>query len=117
MPLSRSRTFWQLFGTYGLLALASIAVLGFLVDRRVEQRERDAIVEELRIRAILVEEAFRGVPDANLQARVIAMGQRSATRITLIGSTGAVLADSEEDPALMENHADRPEIKDAQVRG
>jgi two-component system phosphate regulon sensor histidine kinase PhoR len=35
------------------------------------------------------------------------------TRITIVSADGTVLADSEEDPTLMENHASRPEIKDA----
>jgi len=38
-------------------------------------------------------------------------------RITVITSSGLVLADSQADPAEMENHAGRPEIRDAVARG
>ena len=38
------------------------------------------------------------------------MGAATATRITVIARDGTVLADSEEDPALMENHRGRPEV-------
>ncbi len=38
-------------------------------------------------------------------------------RVTVITSSGLVLADSQADPAEMENHAGRPEIRDAVARG
>lgn len=38
-------------------------------------------------------------------------------RVTVITSSGLVLADSQADPAEMENHANRPEIRDAFARG
>ncbi|HEY7699970.1 MAG TPA: histidine kinase dimerization/phospho-acceptor domain-containing protein, partial [Vicinamibacteria bacterium] len=41
----------------------------------------------------------------------------SGARVTLIGEDGSVLADSDEDPALMENHGDRPEVKAAWAEG
>ena len=41
------------------------------------------------------------------------VGAAIATRITVIAHDGTVLADSEEDPALMENHRGRPEVATA----
>ena len=41
------------------------------------------------------------------------LGKEIDIRITIIDINGVVLGDSEKDPALMENHADRPEIKEA----
>ncbi len=38
-------------------------------------------------------------------------------RVTLVAREGAVLADSHEDPATMDNHAGRPEIRDAFASG
>ena len=40
------------------------------------------------------------------------MGE-ARTRITIIDPEGTVVADSENDPASMENHAGRPEVQDA----
>ena len=47
------------------------------------------------------------------------VAQMSVTgvRITVITANGKVLADSEADARTMENHADRPEIRDALARG
>src|SRR5260370_7710919 len=41
----------------------------------------------------------------------------SNARVTVITSDGQVLADSQSDPQTMENHAGRPEIRDALARG
>lgn len=41
----------------------------------------------------------------------------SGARVTLITPAGLVLADSQSDPSTMENHAGRPEIRDAMAKG
>jgi len=41
----------------------------------------------------------------------------SGVRVTVIASDGRVLADSQSDVQTMENHAGRPEIRDAQAKG
>ncbi len=41
----------------------------------------------------------------------------SGVRVTVITGSGLVLADSQSDPQTMENHAGRPEIRDAFARG
>ncbi|MCH5372821.1 MAG: ATP-binding protein, partial [Planctomycetes bacterium] len=49
----------------------------------------------------------------SLQPWVKDMAAQVGMRITLIAPDGEVLADSEEDPLRMENHAGRPEVKEA----
>src|SRR5260370_1435944 len=41
----------------------------------------------------------------------------SGVRVTVIAADGRVLADSQSDPSTMENHAGRPEIRDAFAKG
>ena len=50
---------------------------------------------------------------AALEAFARRMGAATAMRITVVAHDGTVLADSEEDPALMENHRGRPEVATA----
>jgi two-component system phosphate regulon sensor histidine kinase PhoR len=52
----------------------------------------------------------------DLERFVTDLGRRTATRITVIGVDGSVLADSEKEPRDMENHLFRPEIQ-ASLRG
>jgi two-component system phosphate regulon sensor histidine kinase PhoR len=48
-----------------------------------------------------------------LQRLTSEMARRANSRITIVLFSGEVVADSEEDPARMENHARRPEIAEA----
>lgn len=54
-----------------------------------------------------------GQDGAPLQGSVERLVARTDLRMTVIAADGTVLADSEEDPAAMENHADRPEVSAA----
>src|SRR5262249_7345075 len=69
---------------------------------------------------ILVEEIIRSLPADRadeLQARIASLPKDVEVRITLIDAQGKVLADSAEDPARMENHANRPEVIAARTDG
>ena len=46
----------------------------------------------------------------DLEETVLHINKKIKTRITVITLDGKVLADTDEDPAVMENHAGRPEI-------
>lgn len=53
----------------------------------------------------------------SLQADVRRFGKGASVRLTVIAHDGTVLADSETDPATMENHAGRPEVAQALAGG
>lgn len=63
---------------------------------------------KLEIIPILEEGHFR-----ELDVLVKKLGKEINTRITVINPEGVVLADSEKDPKLMENHKNRPEVIEA----
>ncbi|MGH2368642.1 MAG: HAMP domain-containing protein, partial [Chloroflexota bacterium] len=107
--------FWRLIGTYGVLLVAAIGLLGLVLGRRVEDRERRRIEEDLFARALLVREAIRGAGPEELPQRADALAARDAQglRISLIDATGIVLADSAKDADLLENHGGRPEVVQA----
>lgn len=52
-----------------------------------------------------------------LDSLVKSVGKKINTRITVIAPSGEVWADSEKDPRQMENHSNRPEIKQAKKMG
>jgi two-component system phosphate regulon sensor histidine kinase PhoR len=54
---------------------------------------------------------------ARIDEKCSELGRRGNFRITVILPDGEVAGDSEEDPEKMENHADRPEIRDALAEG
>lgn len=116
----RSRTFWQLFGTQAILLLMAIGFLGVVIVRRIEDRYLAEIRDHLQGRAAVVAELVRDRPIEQLpqlQERLTGMRGKIGTRITLLAEDGRVLADTDADPAQMENHADRPEIQAAREEG
>src|SRR3954462_5657628 len=51
----RKKVFWQLFGTYGVLILASIFILGFLLQSQARLQYTTDIENELKRIALLTE--------------------------------------------------------------
>src|SRR5204863_2686721 len=88
------------------------------VDRVFEHRALDDLKERLIAEARETRTAIAGTTGAPLQAQIRALGSSSGARLTVIRIDGVVLADSEHDPATMENHAtpSRPEVL-AAIRG
>jgi two-component system phosphate regulon sensor histidine kinase PhoR len=109
-----------MFGGQALLLLAAIGLLGTEIVRRVEDRYLHEIQQGLRTRAHTIAELVRDRPAADmprLQERLAAQHEQFGARLTLLAADGQVLADTESDPAQMENHADRPEVQAARSAG
>jgi len=103
------------------LVLLVVAVSGILAERGLREREMARIARSLEERARLVRELARGVSfDAENREVLDAIADRSqpaaAARVTLIDRRGVVVGDSDVPlsklPAV-ENHADRPEVREA----
>ena len=67
---------------------------------------------KLKVLPLIEEKDFK-----RLDSLAKEIGKNIKTRITIIAPDGQVLADSERDPHLMENHNNRPEVKQAKSRG
>jgi two-component system phosphate regulon sensor histidine kinase PhoR len=79
---------------------------------------RSQLENEARITAEASQPSFLSMQElSNLDALAKKLGAEIETRVTIIALNGTVLGDSEEDPAAMENHANRPEIVDALATG
>jgi two-component system, OmpR family, phosphate regulon sensor histidine kinase PhoR len=115
----RSWTFWRLFGSYGVLWLASIGLLGTVIVSRADHYARQRIEDGLHTDALFVEDAVRRqtTNPESLQRRVERLGRVTGLRITLIEPDGTVRADSDEDPSRMESHDTRPEVLRARESG
>jgi len=60
---------------------------------------------------------FANGQTSEVNALAVRVGQQISARVTIIDKDGKVVGDSEEDPATMDNHADRPEVKQALAGG
>jgi len=113
MGFGRSPTFWWMFSTYGMLVLGATTTLGVVATRQIEQFELQEAEHDLRVKAFLVRESIgtlRPHSISELQTDAKALNTEIDSRITFLDGSGNVLADSARDPAVMDNHASRPEI-------
>ena len=110
------RLFWQVFPPLLLVAGVSVGAVSwyaadylrrFTLEQKGDDLEAAARLTEASLGAILQREP------ATLQETCRDLGRKTALRLTLVASSGKVLCDSVEDPAGMENHADRPEVREA----
>src|SRR5262249_1293970 len=110
----RSRIFWRLFGASSILLIISFGLLGWLSIGRIENRLVQEVQQGLKDKTLLVRDLVNGQREGDLQEQITRLGNETSARITLIRSTGEVLADSAEQPEKMENHLDRPEVQQAE---
>jgi len=113
---------WRITFPFVLLIVVSMSILGFYLTNSTKDSQLDNLHTQLENEAIITAEAsLPGLlsDDRNeiLDALAKRLGEQTGTRVTIIALDGTVLGDSDEDPATMENHADRPEIRDAMDTG
>ena len=121
--MRRPRLFWRIYATYLVVIVLCTAAVGFYAVRSARSFYVQHTESELQARAQLVREQLAtqiGTLSAGqLESLVQRLGAASSTRITLVSGgqpgapVGAVLADSDLAPGGMENHRDRPELKEA----
>ncbi len=121
----RLNLFWKLGLAFFALLIAVLLPVDFYAERALRRDyERNGFEELAAIARIALANpppasALFPVPpedSAKLKGWVAQMAA-SGVRVTLIASDGRVLADSQSDVQTMENHAGRPEIRDALAKG
>lgn len=110
---------WQLFPLFFLVVIAMTGISSLLAVRLLRELYVQHLQEDVAARAQIAAVALSD-RDLNrserLQELVVAIGNRSGTRVTLIDPSGNALADSDLDPGAVQNFADYPEVATA-LRG
>ena len=114
---------WQLYLFY--LAVALIVLIGVLCyssysfHRFYVSQTRNELTTLAHVIAEQISPTLNAEPVAEVDKLCKKLGQASngRIRITVILLSGKVLGDSLENPAIMEEHSDRPEIIDALAKG
>ncbi len=109
--------FWKVFGGYMLVIFVVASAMLVISLGTVRTSHINTLRSSLENQAVVLDELVRprlvaGELD-DVARRVQEIGERTGTRITIIDTAGVVIADSEEDPAAMENHSARPEVIEA----
>ena len=112
--MRRRKLFWFLFPSYVLITTGALLALGAYARVSVRGFYLAQISAGLESRAELfaseVSRRLAADDAAGLDESAKDRGQASRTRITVIAPSGLVLADSENEPATMNNHRYRKEI-------
>jgi two-component system phosphate regulon sensor histidine kinase PhoR len=73
----------------------------------------EEVEQRLEAQARLLAPEAASIPRDQLEVWARKAGARARARVTFIDLQGVVLADSEHDPETMENHSNRPEVREA----
>jgi len=117
----RRRLLWKLYPTYLGVILLCTAGLGAIAlpffKAFYEQQTADRLLDTARLVAAELGEHFPTLDREGVAALCNSRGKSADARLTVILTGGEVLGDSDEDPERMENHANRPEVREAIARG
>lgn len=111
------RFIWQLYPTYLLITLISLGaavwyISGFSKDRFMANTAAN-LETQARIVASQITPLLNPPDHAAIDQICKQIGPKTDTRITVIHPDGSVIGDSDKNPAVMDSHADRPEIRAA----
>lgn len=109
----KGRIFFKLLGAAVLLIFAATATLDFTIRQSWDRSLRNEISRELTDKTKLFALRVRDVSRPGLPEIVREIATAAEARATVIEASGKVLADSDADPATMENHSTRPEFRAA----
>lgn len=103
---------------YILLIVVAFAALGLYISASVDGDFRENIEADLAAQSQMVANlaqplADSEAPSGDFDRLAKQVGAGTDIRITIIAPDGVVLGDSEADPATMENHLNRPEVREA----
>jgi two-component system phosphate regulon sensor histidine kinase PhoR len=101
-----------LFSSFFLIA-ASLLALDFYLTGFLTRHERRRTQQQLESEVRILAGELARIEPAGLAGWARDAHRRAGGRITVIDRSGAVLADSDTSPQGMENHAGRPEVREA----
>ena len=115
--LRKPKLVWRLYLSFLLIIIPSLLAVAWYTARsmkRVYLEETAASLgTQARLAEVMVAEKMAGDQSGAIDALCKSIGSKVSTRITVILPSGLVIGDSEEDPDRMDNHTDRPEIREA----
>lgn len=112
---------WRIALAFAALIVVCIGGLCAYLSQFFRDNYVDSLRQQLTDQARLVGDAsevlFAGGGTGDVDALAKRLGGQIDARVTIIAGDGAVLGDSEEDPAAMESHGNRPEVVKAIAEG
>jgi two-component system phosphate regulon sensor histidine kinase PhoR len=113
---------WRITLSFSLLIVIVMTSLGFIMTNYIRNNQMENLRGELKYESGIIAENISKYFEEDSQYEDLINDIREIshiidTRVTIIDPNGNVLADSLEEAASMENHASRPEFKEAISEG
>ena len=113
----KRKIIWQLFPSFVIVIVLAVTAVTLFITFSMKKFYFAEVSGELQARTQLIKDRF-GAPAFLANSPAVDslckyLGAVSSTRITIILPSGEVIGDTDEDPAKMENHQNRPEIQQA----
>jgi two-component system phosphate regulon sensor histidine kinase PhoR len=116
----RKSLLWHLFFSYLLITLLSLVAVTWYSTVSLKKFMLKQVEADLEERALLfgpmLQQHLSPLDEKAIDDLCKRVGQAALTRITVILPWGKVVGDSDNDPARMDNHLDRPEVAAALER-
>lgn len=109
----KKRLFVKIFTGYLVIVLLVVSVMGYLNASRL----KSSLTEGIRAELTAFGQIISLMPMADIRREGPALAKASGSRITLIDATGRVVLDTDAGAADLDNHYNRPEIRDARAAG
>jgi len=117
MGLLRSRILWKIYAVFVAVIVIAAVIVSVVVSGVIEERTLADVRRALDVRTQMLSRLSRPILESGRVADgdewIKTLGKEIRTRFTVISADGLVLADSDKDPRLMDNHRTRPEVKDS----
>jgi two-component system phosphate regulon sensor histidine kinase PhoR len=108
---------WRIAAAFAIVVVLCILGLSLYLANFVRNEHIDNLKVQLADQAWIVADSsapyFVSDQTAELNGLAVRLGDLISGRVTIVAGDGIVLGDSQEDPAGMENHSDRPEVAQA----
>ncbi len=115
--MSGRRLIWRVTPGYVLAIVLCTSAAAWFAGESVREFYLAQTARELENKANIfvpmVRRAIDGTGSERLQDLCVTWGEAAGARLTVVDRDGLVLGDSDQDPATMVSHADRPEIRTA----
>ncbi|HVN79881.1 MAG TPA: HAMP domain-containing protein, partial [Terriglobia bacterium] len=113
----RSRLFHKILLSYVVLLLAVLLILDIFMARSIQMQYVTQEQVRLETAAQIMSTTLPLDLTGEAQSWAMRLGDLTRLRITLISSSGEVLAENQSDPSQMNDHSNRPEVRQALKNG
>ncbi|MGD0077002.1 MAG: ATP-binding protein [Sedimentisphaerales bacterium] len=115
--MAKRRLLWQLYLPYLIITILALVLLSWYASYSFRWFYYDDVAQNLKSRTELAERdiltALEEKKFDEIDRMCKTLGQTAGIRLTVIMPDGRVAGDSDQDVRRMENHADRPEFRQA----